>query len=327
MKALRLALITLSLPLLFGQMCGLSESVPDEITDTPTTDPDVQPPPAQAKTVTGPGFSLIVPPEFTVRSDIESDPQAGFEEYYGSAERLIVIRTETPPPGGPYTFSSACLRIQGGHITDSGDFILSAVKSISAQRAAESLAAYALLANGDLLCVEVTAGAPLGEQDYEFGVALFRTIILDDTDGRALENRLWQVSPKLLGITSVGLVVLDDWSAWRLTDDATAADKAELGGWARGSAIDIQVAGDHYELLQVGRYIPVPVRSLGLATSTTIAGYDSATRRLMFTNGESKPLLPSRLPTFWQQGDPVLLVRDQSTTWVIWSRTWRWLQL
>lgn len=322
-------LFLLAFPFLFGQMCGFTEPIPDDQNPPPADggNGQEQPPPLPARTVSGPGFSLQIPAGFqdfgSQARDVES-----FAHAYGDGARLIVLSVETPLPGGPHNFSSNTIRIRGAHTTDSGDYVLVAARTAAPGRTAETLAGYALLANGDLLCVDVSGGSPINAQDSAFCLGLLRSVDLAGTDGRALEQRLWANHPKLRGAADLGIAVLDDLTAWMLSDQATSADAGEMDAWAKGSAIHVQVAGERHELMRVGRWMAVPVRSLGVATDTTISDYDPASRRLSFSNGQQRYLpLYSKLPGNWALGDPVLIVRDQATSWLIWSNTMYWMQM
>jgi hypothetical protein len=315
----------LVLPLLMGQLCGITEpSIEPPPTDEP--DPPPPPPPPAAKVVTGPGFTLTLPAGFRLHEDTSVTVRANFVETYVDGEQLVAVYTETPLPDGPYNFECNTVRVQNAQVSDSGDWML-VTRIFNHQSRAENLAAYCLLAGGDLLCVEICPGRALTAEDQDFGAALFRSIVLQDTDGRALEQRMRARSRKLLGRTERGLMVLDDLSAWVISDAAPEAALTEMLTWQRGDPIHIQGLADANDATRVSRWIAVPVRPRGMAVSTTIGNFDPATRNLSFTNGQSKILPYAKLPPVWEPGDEVLIVHDVMGDWLIRVRTWHWMRI
>lgn len=320
----RMGLLLLGLPLVMGQTCGITTD-PELSPDPPGSSPDPPPSTPAPKTVTGPGFSLELPGDFDLSDEAEPPMRTNFAETYANGERLIAISTETPMAQGPYRFHASGVRIRDAQVSDSGDWLL-VVSILQWHSGAENLAAYCALANGDLLRVEICTGRALTDEDQDFATTLFRSIVLDDTDGRTLESRIRTASGKLLGHTEQGLMVLDDLTAWIVADEAPATALSELRSWGAGYAIHIQTAAEVNEAMAVGRWIHVPVRSLGIAVRTQIASFDPATRRLSFTNGQSKVLRFAKLPSAWAVGDEVFIVHDQMCDWLIRTRSWHWMR-
>lgn len=325
----RLALFLLAgIPLLMGQMCDGTGTLPvDNETPSPQTGSDD--PPADgpnARTLAGPGFSIVIPAGFTLQAGFELPAPTNFLEAYGNGQDLIVISTETPETGGPFDFDSALIRIKGRQTSDSGDLVLRA-GICSTVSEGESLAGYSLLSDGDLLCVQICPVRPLDADAEAFGTSLFRSIVLDNTDGRKLEEKLYANNPKLQGHTDQGLVILNDMTVWVLDAEIGGTEFKEMRSWPVGSAIQTQGPADSMELVAVGRWVPVPVRYMGLAIETTIVDYDMASRRITFADGQSRVLLHSKLPQSWSVGMTVMLVQDQGDGWIIRPLLWQSIRI
>lgn len=320
-------ILLLALPILAGQMCvapDLTDDNPDPST-TPDNGSTTTPDPT-AKALNGPGFSLEIPAGFTAQTNVTVPTGAAFRAAYGDGQRLIVVSTHDADPDGLYTFECTAIRIQCTQNTDSGDLVLVTTLA-DPSLAGEDMAGYALLADGGLLCVRVCAGGTLGTEDQAVASAVFGSIALENADGSGLVTAMAAHKDKLLGYTSNGLIILDDLSAWALADDATDAQRAELAAWTAGGPVHIQDTNDGEELVMVGRWSAIPVRSLGLAIKTQLAGYDVNIRRVSFLNGLSQGLPYSNLPAFWKSGDEVLILRDRPYDWLIRTRTWSWLRM
>jgi hypothetical protein len=327
-------MLIVGLPFMAGQMCGVadptnSQPQPQDQTGdagSQAGDAGSTTPPVSDRLVVGPEFSLSVPGQFNPYSGAIAPARARHVDAYYDGERLLTIWTETPVADGCYRFDATGTCIQEALKSDSGAFVLLAITS-EAFSGAEDLAGYALLAGGDLLCVEVCAGRPLTADDRALGTAILQSISLNGTDGRVLEDKIKAHERQLLGCTSEGIIVLDDLSAWRVSDNAADSAAAEIGSWVAGDAVHHQSTGDEHYLLTIGRWTAVPVRDLGLAIQTTIVAYDQPAGKLVLGNGQTRTAPFTALPPVWKMGDEVLMIHDEGHVWLVRPRTWHVIRL
>ena len=325
MNRMRVLLIV-AMPVLMGQMCatsadqqsGTQDTSQDQTAADGSGSGDTTTP--QATTLTGSGFSVVIPAGYTLDPTFASLVSTSSLKAYIGQDKLIVVSTQTPAAGGPYNFNCSELHIQDGRSTDSGDSLLVAKVSVYPSDAAK-LVAYGLLANGDLLAVEICPGRALTAEDQTFGTTVFASIKLDNTDGQALQQKLQAQAPKMLLRTGENLIILDDLSAWALDPSASDEATTEMQSWTSGTAVHTQTAGDEFELMRVGKWLAVPVRSLQSATSTRIASYDQDFHNLTFTNAWSRHL-SYKLPSYFRSGESVYIVKDGLKMWLIEPNNW-----
>jgi len=162
--------------------------------------------------------------------------------------------------------SNTSMRFDGMGRTSSGDFILLATMR---GRYRESTAAIAELADGQWLCVATDTSNPAKN-------IIFASIDLTNTDGTSLEENASDGVPLLVSVTKDGFVVLDDDSAYRVTDPG---DLQQLAGWASGDAIMAQDASDFFSspasffLTKVGEYESVAAEYIGTGESVLVCPF------------------------------------------------------
>ncbi len=155
-------------------------------------------------------------------------------------------------------------RFDGTGRTSSGDFIiLATLPSQYREQYGNYTAAIAELADGQLLCVGTDTWNPAKN-------IVFASIDLVNTDGTSLEDDASEGVPLLAAPTKDGVVVLDDDSAYRVTDPA---DLRQLAGWAVGDAIMAHDASDFFStpdiffLTKIGEYESVAAEYIGTGES------------------------------------------------------------
>jgi len=162
--------------------------------------------------------------------------------------------------------SNASTRFDGTGRTSSGDFILLAT---ARGQYGDLTGAMAELADGQLLFVGTDTSHPAKN-------LIFASIDLADTDGTSLEENASDGVPLLVSVTKDGFVVLDDDSAYRVTDPA---DLQQLAGWASGDAIMAHHASDFFSspapffLTKVAEYESVVGEYIGTGESALVCPF------------------------------------------------------
>jgi hypothetical protein len=323
----------LAVCLCFGQMCG-EPTTPDNTGTTddsgsviPSGDNNGQdgtagtPEPfTTPQTIDGPGFSVTIPVGFSSIADPVVPFPATFLDAYADQSRAILVATQKLSGGGQSQFEGLSFRVQSAQITDTGDFLLIAQVVSDDYTMLDALAAYGLLANGQLLCIELDSPTTTAS-DQLIGFNVFRSIDLEGTDGYTLQER-WQASqPKILDQTAQGIVILDDLTAWELPYEPTPEASREFAAWQVGDAVHSQSYGstylEQYELVHVGRWIPIEVGYLGLAVNTSIASLDFEYDKIDLANGDRLYVYPYNIPSNWAPQDDVFVVDDGISQTVI----------
>jgi len=216
--------------------------------------------PVQVKTA---GFSVTLPSSaepYDVGLEI---PGATFQAVYtDDLHYLYVIYTIDIASLAQFSGdeNNDSVRFDGTGRTSSGDFILLATMR---GQYTEMTAAMAEVADGQLLCVGIEASNPAKN-------VVLASIDLVNTDGTPLEDDASDGVPILAAPTKDGVVVLDDDSAYRVTDPAGLR---QLAGWAVGDAIMAHEASDFYSsadpffLTKIGEYESVAAEYIGTADS------------------------------------------------------------
>ncbi|MCK4342041.1 MAG: hypothetical protein KAY37_10000 [Phycisphaerae bacterium] len=221
--------------------------------------------------VKGAGFSVTLPSSaepYDVGLDI---PGATFQAFY-TDDLDYVYSIYTIDVGSLAMFSgdesNHSIRFDGTGRTSSGDFILLAtLPSQYREQYGDYTAAMAELADGQLLCVGTDTWNPAKN-------IIFGSIELVDTDGTSIEENASEGVPLLVAPVEDGFVLLDDDSAYRVTDPG---ELRQLAGWAVGDAIMAHDASDFFSsspdpffLTKIGEYESVSAEYIDVAERATI---------------------------------------------------------
>lgn len=285
--------------------------------------------PAQA--LIGPGFQVNLP-QGSLEEITDSAPPVGatyWKAFYDSTNDLVYVVsvTDLDAVGASVPIDELSIRIRGAVTTSSGDFLLLARLANSAFDGFDVDAAIGLLADGRLLYVYLLADR-IGASEELAGVTLFTSVNLFDTDGRALEQMIAEAAQDVVVRASNGMLVLADLSVWTLALSAPATQTQEFNRFAAGDRLVLQTFRedfafeDTYELVHVGRWIPVEVEWEAVAIDTTIAAIvDVDTIRL---SDGSLWNFTGRVPAGWNPGERVLRVPGEfsfSSEWLILVKT------
>jgi hypothetical protein len=268
----------------------------------------------------GPGFTLQIPSTFaTPLADGEWSPPsfASFAKGFWNDDqsRVIIAGVVTPSFFSTSTTPQQTnnFHISGAMMTQSGDFLLT-IHMVNTNGEGETLGAYGLLADGNLLSVEID-GPEMTPADQTLALSLFSSVDLQNTDGWAFEtlNRPAMEAATLRVKASDNTLILSDKSAWGMRYDALPNDYQEVAQWAIGDKLISQTYRDNryafedtHDLVHVGRWVPVKVEYYGQAsevTITQIVDYDT----LAFSDGTTGDLFYG-VPADWKAGDTVFKV-------------------
>lgn len=310
----------LILVLCMGQMCGLVPPANDR-DDTANSDPPAQSsgPPNTPTAIHGPSFSISIPAGYEQTTPPPVQIPLTFLDAYTDGRRLILVSVQHLTGATISNPGEFRIRIQGSLITDSGDFVLLAVVESDDPAVLDALAGYALLANGDVLCAEIDA-AQIGGFEQLLGLQLFRSIDIQDTDGRPIEEIIRGKTPKLMDKSVDGMIVLDDLTVWGLHDRPTPEEGREFASWQVGDPIHNQSTAHPstgYELVHVGNWKPIRALYFGVATRAQLVNINSEEKTLALSNGKVYTTAPHTPPSTWNTGDEVLVFKDSVWTNVI----------
>lgn len=294
--------------------------------DSAQTAPGVDAPTQGGELLEGPGFSLAMPPGFTLKQQDTPHPGLTYWRYYEDTLGLrgITVGVNKPAAAGPTTLEEVSLRVKGATQSSTGDFLLVARIAASSYFGFESEGAVGLLADGNVLVVQI-ASFNISGVDELIATGLFTSIDLKDTDGRPLEQRWRETAPTLVARTADGLSVLSDLSTWSLYSDKTSAEVAEVASWNAGDPVFPQILSndqgvDRGELVHVGHWRPVEVFKVGVAIDATIAQIQGGTVGL---SDGSAWIAGTQNTSGWNVGDRLFRVQNGPALTLIHATTSR----
>ncbi|MCH8807262.1 MAG: hypothetical protein IH986_14420 [Planctomycetes bacterium] len=300
--------------------------------DTGNSTQSTQPAPGQdaptqgGELLEGPGFSLTLPSGLVLKEQDSPHPGVTFWRYYEDTLTLrgIAVGVNKPSGAGVTNLEEVSLRIKGAAQSATGDFLLVSRIAASGFFGVESEAAVGLLADGNVLVVQV-ASLDLSGVDELVASSLFTSIDLKDTDGQPLEQRWRETSTTLIAKTSDGLLVLSDLSVWSLFSDKTSAEIAEAASWNAGDSVFSQIlstdsGAELGELVHVGHWRPVEVFKVGVAVDSSITEIENGSVAL---SDGTDWIVGKSTASGWKVGDQVLRLKDGGVLSLIHASTGR----
>lgn len=267
-------------------------------------------------TVAGPGFSVTLPSSaepYDVGLEI---PGATFQACYTDDLDYAYI-IYTIDVGSLALFSgdenNDSVRFDGTGRTSSGDFLL--LMTMPGQYG-DYTAAWAELADGQFLLIGTDTLNPAKN-------IIFGSIELVDTDGTSIEENASEGVPLLAAPTKGGIVVLDDDSAYRVTE---SADLRQIAGWTVADSIMPHDAADFsffsfaepFFLTKIGEWESVSAEYIGVAeraTITSVTDVEFGRAEVSLSNGcvWRAAYADENEAKTWNVGDEVALLEDSGS--------------